>query len=352
MVLTVDFENGPRARLSDKLVGRACELFGLQQPSSVQDLGGAFNLNVSLEVPTGSYVLRVYRPWVTMERARVIQLTREALADRGIPVARPIALATTADLGFGEDRIVELEECIPHDSAAETWEMHIKAFGLLAQLHNGLAEVCDSTPHVEATVDNYATPHEMSSWIDATASALTSRSTELKVRDAVDGLRAAYEFVQGLVPEWEEIRKELPRCVVHGDFNCATNVLIKKEDIAGILDFDLMSRHERLFDLAYAAYFSVGCIGWAPELENRSWSRVPELLQAYTAQAEVPLSEAELDYFATEMARVSLFWLSTVGYMPDSVAAFEEQRGAIEDAQWLLANLSEQMGDLWSLVSA
>src|SRR4051794_13331905 len=76
------------------------------------DLGGAFNLNLRIDVEP-PVVLRVHRPWVRRGRVAGLRRLRERLRRTQVRVARPIRLSGRDLLRVG-DRWAAIEECIDH----------------------------------------------------------------------------------------------------------------------------------------------------------------------------------------------------------------------------------------------
>lgn len=340
-MLDPGFEVVPRAEISDALVQSAAEHFGLGPVRECRDLGGAFNLNIALEVPGKTFVLRVYRSWKTPERLEFMRTVRIKLSQQGLPVPEPIGWTTEQSLGLDGHCLVELEEYVPHDGVADDWQSYEKAFEMLGRLHDAMAPLGEQLTFVPAKAHNYATLPEMLTWIEQTQSAIrTIDATESNPRyfDAMKLWEDAMALLIEMQDWWTSVGSRLPGQLVHGDYNGGTNVLFQGQQIVAVLDFDLMDIHERVYDLAYSFFF-MGSLEYGVPLESRQWGRIGQMVAAYNRGTGNPLSKMEWDALPFVMARVPLYWVAAAGFMPDPIQAVLEEAEAIETSRWALRNL-------------
>lgn len=105
-------------------------------PGSIAtDLGGAFSLNVLLEP---AMVLRVHQPFMTKRRLHAQQEVRRRLAERGLTTPLPIAWRGATLLRCG-GRWAELENYIPHEMPAATFDSYLWLYRAMGELHRALS---------------------------------------------------------------------------------------------------------------------------------------------------------------------------------------------------------------------
>jgi Ser/Thr protein kinase RdoA (MazF antagonist) len=107
---------GLRARPSQALFNVIQAAYKIEIETEPADLGGSSNLNLLVTDQSSRWELRVYRPYVTVQRLEAIHAVRQALSHAGVPCG---GLVTTHDgqpwISFG-GRLVELEHYIEHDT--------------------------------------------------------------------------------------------------------------------------------------------------------------------------------------------------------------------------------------------
>lgn len=344
----VDFEVGPRAELNDSFVHSAAKYFGLGSITDYRDLGGAFNLNVFVHTSSGTFVIRVYRPWITPERLDFLHVMKKALIEAGIPIPQPIAWAKGSQLGVHTNRLIELEQYVPHDGVADTWRRYEVAFAMLGRLHDALAKTVTVSRFVPTKVHNYALPSEMFRWIEQTQflirqSSLSASAEAIRALQLGDEAKELLAIIQDW---WVDIGHRLPKQLVHGDYNGGTNVVFNNEHIVAVLDFDLVDIHERVFDLAYSLYFAMGSLEYGKPLSERPWHRVTQVVEAYNQNTENPLSAMEWEVLPIEITRVPLFWIATAGFTPNPVGSILDEADGIQQSRWMLSHLSDLLSQI------
>ncbi|GLV57641.1 hypothetical protein KDH_44770 [Dictyobacter sp. S3.2.2.5] len=308
------------------------EHYALGTTFAIRDLGGTYNLNALLDTESGQYVLRIHRPWVTMRRLSFEHQTKRLLAEAGFPVALPIPALSGADILSHEQRLIEIEPFIAHDPpTTKRWEYLPMMFTLLGDLHAFLEKHLAPANIVQPAIDNYATPVQMMEWIERTASLIENSRSAYKIGEVQQASEICHVVLQMLsqqLPWWYDEGQYLPRRPTHGDYRMG-NVLFRAGSVAGLLDFDFLDTHERIFDLAYAIYW----IFWLQEdvryPELAPWTRVRTLLEAYNQATDQPLSREEIQALPLEIIRVPLYWIAEAGFLPDPVQAVLQQTDAI-----------------------
>jgi homoserine kinase type II len=130
---------------------------------------------------------------------------------------------------------------------------------------------------------------------------------------------ATYDLVRGLVTERERYESSLPFTIVHGDYG-TDNVLMCGGTVVAILDFDFMAYRERVFELAYALYWTLDRLHVPAEgapYSDSALKRAAGLLRRYATTA-TPLTDGEIEVLPFEMARVPLYPIVEAGYTTDA----------------------------------
>jgi len=307
---------GPKITLSDQDLAVIAQNYGLGAILDKKLLNGAVNTIVLLKTSQGAFVARAHRPWTTAERLESVHTVMQSLKDRGFPV--PKVGRTLDDRTWIQirDRLVELQEYIPHDACIDSWDLYMHSFEILAKMHEYLL-----TLHVDhlfpPLVSTYVTPEQALKMLEDTDAICVEKARELGAEDALHIRQQARDILEALDREWKGYADRLPRQVVHGDYGWS-NVLVKGGRIVGIIDFDFMAERERVFEVAYSLY-------WAfDRLEGDNWQngffpRVGRLVDRYNYLSRWPLLDVEISVLPYEMARVPLYWIAEAGYTPDPI---------------------------------
>lgn len=332
----VAFPTGPRASSTSGLQSYLERTYRLGPITATVDLGGAYNLNALVTSDGGRFVARVYRPWVTSPRLEALQSLKHRLKAHHLPVVLPLPTSDGRTVASFDGRVLELEPFVPSDGATESWERCEKAFSLLGKLHGAFSRV--PTAAVPAPkVENYGSPETLIRWTKAAQ----RRTREMASSDAPQAL-ALYDvsllLLENLQSRWPGT--QLPQGLVHGDFGVG-NLLWRQNDIVAVGDFDFVAYHERVFDVAYALFWTFERLEPTRDYALWSWHRIPELLEHYDAASPSPLTLRERQALPLEMARVPLYWPAEAVFLPDPVRAVLGCADTVETAHWLLEHAHE-----------
>ena len=243
---------GRRPRLTDALVRGFEGAYG-RQVRSATDLGGSCNLNVRLDTDGGTFVLRAYRDSVDQDRVLAIQQARIALADAGLPTARPIpcrregATATTV-----AGVLVEVEPHVTWDQRMDTLPRVAQALPVLGQVHDVLADL-ELGPAARGTAFvNHVGPDDLVARVRRGTDRIRAwrpTTEEAALADAADLLAAEATVAH------EDVEPHLPAPqLVHGDF-WDDNVLFQEGRVVLVADLDFMDSRLRIDDLALVLHY-------------------------------------------------------------------------------------------------
>ena len=254
-------------------------------------------------------------------------------------VLRASGGATWSLLG---DRLVEVAAYVPSDGPADTWERMEAAAALLGPLHAALASLSPSSL-VPPAYSGHATPQRALQMLGVTEQAFHTNHTQEGYAESAVARAATYDLLRTLAGERSRYAPSLPTQLIHGDYG-ADNVLMRRDEVAAILDFDLMAHRERIAELAYTLYWSLDRLrdpSAAYTIGEPDLRRAATLLRRY-ATASPPLLQAEIEALPFEMARVPLYpiveagYAATTPYLPGAVERTLAFARHIPISRWLI----------------
>jgi Ser/Thr protein kinase RdoA (MazF antagonist) len=111
-------------------------------------------------------------------------------------------------------------------------------------------------------------------------------------------LNLVTSLYEQITDAWESNSKDLPVTIVHGDWHQGNQLYSDSEKVSCIMDFDFMTKAERLFDVAYAL--------WHFRIYKESMNIGKAFLQGYGA-----LTIKEIELLPLEIARINYFFICT-----------------------------------------
>lgn len=312
-MLTPNFPLGERATLSSDLLATLTQTYGLDAITTFSDLGGTYNLNLALHTATGHYVARVYRPWITVERLTALQALKRELYALQLPTILPLPTLADATFTLFEERLVELELFLVNNRAYDALPFYLQAATMLGRLHNGLRFVGTNLKLPEPRVANYAPPETLQAWVSYVQQHL--HATEPHAVQAQKTCRAAQALLEPILVWWRNHREALPQQLIHGDYGLG-NLAFDQREIVGLFDFDFVARRERLFDLAYTAFWMLYRLPIKP-LGQNMWNSVRQFVEHYEQASVLPLTDMERFALPIEMARVPIYWIAEAAFLPN-----------------------------------
>lgn len=107
----------PQWRLDEDDITTIAVAYGLDLlPSTARPLGGAVNGVVRISSDTGEVVLRVHRPWTTVQRLEDVHRVQEHVRAHGLPVPKVLIARNGRSWMWLHKRLVE------GGRKADTWE--------------------------------------------------------------------------------------------------------------------------------------------------------------------------------------------------------------------------------------
>jgi Ser/Thr protein kinase RdoA (MazF antagonist) len=115
-----------------------------------------------------------------------------------------------------------------------------------------------------------------------------------------------------VIGKWETKSKNLSKTIIHGDWHQGNQLYNQKGEVCYIMDFDYMTRAERIFDVAYAL--------WCFRINKEAINIAKAFMQGYGS-----LSNKEVCLLPLELARINYFFICSSGLSPDAKHEFESQ---------------------------
>lgn len=250
----------------------------LEEPWTLQSLGGGNNLSYIVNTPRGRYVLKVYRN--TADAARIGYehdlLTRLSHAGLSFAVVAPLPArsgATQAPITRGDgdepSALAALFPLLPGQHPdGDDLATYCPCGAALAALDMALERIgLPSPPGVLAPFGELSRIHP-----------LVPDPLDLPERLPLEPTqrRAVARVVSDLLAAVPAVYRSLPWQIVHRDFD-ASNVLLEGGRVSGVLDFEFAAPDLRVLDLAR----SLSLFAVSPWSNPDGWQRVVAFASGY-----------------------------------------------------------------------
>lgn len=317
----------PWAGLFDALHDR----YGIRGGEGVTDLGGSSNLNLLLADGRHRYVVRVYRPWVTVARLVDMQLVRGHLARGGVPCAVPISTLDGVSWIPVGGRLVEVEPYVEHDARMDSWERLEAGLPMLGRIHTLLRPLDVSEDGRKAPAANHIEPRDVLTGTLCGTECIRHWNASLEEIALAD----ASEELARLVDRAERGVTGLPRQLVHGDY-WDNNVLFREGRIVLVADLDFFGERSRVDDLALTLYYTNSTFSDDPVSDDRV-RRLRALVDAYDSGLGEPLTSAERAALPLALARTPLCFITMIASVDSEAGARRLAAEMSADVAWALA---------------
>ena len=227
---------GLRATPSLELFQVLSDHYGINYDKEVVDLGGSSNLNLLVCDADRRYVLRVYRPYVTVDRLADIQLVRRELSTHGVNCSEIVSTLSGQSWIAFDGRLVEVEHYAESDAGMDSWERIQIGLPVLGMIHTILRDVEVSAEAKFPVFANYIEPHQALNKTLQGTRRIRGWNPSLSEQRLADAAEELAYFVSNA--EREPIML-IPTQLVHGDF-WDNNVFFHRGHVALVTDFDFM----------------------------------------------------------------------------------------------------------------
>jgi Ser/Thr protein kinase RdoA (MazF antagonist) len=133
------------------------------------------------------------------------------------------------------------------------------------------------------------------------------------------------DMYEKIVRKWEERSRGLPQTIIHGDWNQRNHLYSDAGEVSCIMDFDFITRAERLFDVAYSLWFF--------QVKEDSMDVMKAFMEGYGA-----LTQKEIYLLPLEMARINYFFICSAVLSLNPLLDFNNNIKQLDPfIQWLLS---------------
>src|SRR5439155_11243914 len=254
----------------------------------------------------GRYVVRVYRPWLTVAQLVDMQFVRRQLASGGVPCALPVRTVDGESWVTADGRLVEVEPYVEHDAKMDSWQRLEAGLPMLGRIHTLLRPLNVSEAGRRPPAANHIEPQDV---LTGTLRG-TRRIRKWDTSPAEVELAAASEELARLVDRAERGIERLPRQLVHGDY-WDNNVLFRDGRLVLVTDLDFMGERARIDDLALTLYYTNSTFSDDPTSDDRI-RKLRTLVDAYDAGLDEPLTDAERAALPLALARTPLAFITMI----------------------------------------
>ena len=132
---------GLRTTPSLELFQALSDHYGINYDKEVVDIGGVSNLNLLVCDADRRYVLRVYRPYVTVGQLADIQLVRGELSTHRVNCSKTLLTLSSPPWIVFDGRLVGVEHYVERDAVMDSWERIQIGLPVLGMIHTILRDV-------------------------------------------------------------------------------------------------------------------------------------------------------------------------------------------------------------------
>ena len=260
--------------------------------------GGLLNQNYILIVGSKKFVLKVYRPEVTVEKAKEMFGIMRFILKHGIPAVLPIDSTIIEGFTVSIFPFINAE----HPPRYKNSHGRIKNMGImLGKIHSVLGEYKTTAPipSLEKLTRPLEPRNSLSEIKDLRKRLRTLPKTN---RRELMSVLDTYEDIIS-TEAWGNVAfDKLPVHYIHGDYHI-NNLFTKDNKVIAIIDWEKSKQSYRAYEIMRSVIFN--CRKSAGEF---SWPLIEEYLKAYTSQIKITDIEAEYAFECGYRAVVFGFW--------------------------------------------
>lgn len=282
--------------------GQALSLFQISHICTSYNIGGLINvlkqrkdtanINISIITETGKYVIKLFT--CNSDRFDFVTDTLCRLQLEQLPVLVPLR---NNEGKYGVEVypwMLQITKFVYGYPFMYSLKQTMNSGKMLRRFHDALT---DSNSFVSPIASLYPTTDIL---VDAIGR-LEEMEDEFSAQQ-LDSITCLYDDIIG---KWETTCPQLPQTIIHGDWHQNNLIFNMDEDVCSIMDFDFMTRAERIFDIAYAL--------WRLRLSNKETGLPRAFMKGYGA-----LTDEEIEMLPLEICRIVYYYIcsSTLSQNP------------------------------------
>jgi Ser/Thr protein kinase RdoA (MazF antagonist) len=265
-----------------------CNLYGIGDLVSIlKVIEDTANANITILTKTGTYVIRIFS--ADAQRADFILSILRTLAANEVPVLMPLKnIEGKYYIKFGSKNLqitrFKHGQCFEHNKK-QAWS----SGKTLYKFHDALTNVTDI---VKPRASIYPSINVIKEGI--------TKMEKIKDEDSKEEIDLIKKLYNEIVEKWESKCENIPQTIIHGDWHQGNQLYTEAGNVCCIMDFDFITRAERLFDIAYAL--------WHFRVHKEGIGIAKAFMEGYGYDK---LSNQEIKLLPLELARINYFFMCT-----------------------------------------
>ncbi|MGP7819361.1 phosphotransferase [Niallia sp. 01092] len=225
-------------------IQKICKEFGIGKLKSIAGpLGGYANSNIKIETNKGAFVVRIFKENIEDERLHYANKMIARLCEAGIPALTPIRNVQNKSFSYYKLNKILVTPFVESMSFQWVPGQAYHSGKTLRKIHDALHSVKES-PEPTGVYSYYNLPPK------TIVKLLKEEGHKLPKNNQKD-----VDHLFDLINQQQTSAKDLPKTVIHGDWNPWNQLYHKNDLVSCVMDFDSLQIGERVFDVAYALYF-------------------------------------------------------------------------------------------------
>lgn len=267
-------------------ISNICEAYGIGNlVKIVKQFEDTANVNIEIIAQTGKYVIKVFA--CEPERFDFILNTLIKLRLNKLPVLIPLKnKAGDYFMEIGQE-ILQVTKFVYGYPFNYSVKQAMSSGKMLRKFHDTLY---DTKNFVRPVASLYPTTDTLQNGI-----ARLKKMDEEIPRQQIDSIIELYDDI---VDKWEISKPNLPETIIHGDWHQKNQIYNKSEEVCCIMDFDFITRAERIFDIAYTL--------WRLRIDLGHMDAAKAFMEGYGQ-----LSFEEIKHLPLEICRISYYYICT-----------------------------------------
>lgn len=253
--------------------------------SIIEVIENTSNINLKILTSKGKFVIRVFS--LDYNRNNFILKILKVLANNNVPVLLPLQNIEGEYLCQYGSKAIQVTNFIEGHIFNYSEKQAYSSGRMLRIFHDVLA---DTSEEVKPRNSIYPTLEKLNIGMEK----MKGMRNEISKGD----IQIVTSLYEQIVDKWESNKANLPKTIIHGDWHQGNQLYSDTDEVSCIMDFDFITRAERIFDVAYAL--------WCFRIYKESMNIGRAFLNGYGA-----LSNSEIELLPLEIARINFFFICT-----------------------------------------
>lgn len=268
------------------LISDICEAYGIGSLFKIlKRIEDTANINLIILTNRGKYVIKIFN--CDSKRFDFIMNTLKRLHIKRLPVLTPLKSKSGEYFMELDPGILQITKFISGYPFTFSLRQAMCSGKMLFRFHDALSGT-------ENFVKPIASLYPSTDIIQDGISRLKKMDDEIP-REQIDSIIELYDQI---VNKWEADKPSLSETIIHGDWHQKNLIFKENEDICCIMDFEFMTKAERIFDIAYAL--------WRLQITMGNIDVAKAFMEGYGK-----LTKDEIQYLPMEICRIIYYYICT-----------------------------------------